>query len=166
MATKGSVAWLIKARVRSEGHWPELLSGWGMQKQVKGEGGMGGGEGGEGGEGGKGGEGGRGGEGGEGGRGGGEGEGGDGGEGGVKTGYISKETTLPSTEGRAGKEMEMLKEVKFGRHTFRSVVQGPNPSALDAAEQLAGRTGVAEVGVTETEVLTRGGLRSLICKKE
>jgi hypothetical protein len=108
-----------------------------MQKQV-------GGEGGNGGEGG--------------------GVGGRGGEGGVETGYSSNATTLPSTDGRAGNEMETPMEVKAGRQTSRSVVHGPLPSKL-AGAQLAGSGAVGEDGVTVTEVLTRAGLRSLICKQ-
>ena len=61
--------------------------------------------------------------------------------------------------------MEKLIEVRLGRQTSRSVVQGPFPSAFVAAEQLAGKAGLAGLGVTETEVLTRVGLRSLICRE-
>jgi hypothetical protein len=93
------------------------------------------------------------------------GRGGEGGEGGVETGDSSKATTLPSRAGRAGNEMETLIEVRAGRQTSRSEVQGPYPITVEG-EQLAGREGVGEAGVTETEVLIRVGLRSLICKQK
>jgi hypothetical protein len=62
--------------------------------------------------------------------------------------------------------MDTLIEVRAGRQTSRSVVQGPYPSALEAAEQLAGKEALEVAGVTETEVLTEAGLRSSICNRK
>jgi hypothetical protein len=56
--------------------------------------------------------------------------------------------------------MVVLIEARAGRQTSRSVVQGPFPST---GMQTPGGEGLEE-GVTETEVLTRVGLRSSICK--
>jgi hypothetical protein len=59
--------------------------------------------------------------------------------------------------------MDTLIEVRAGRQISRSVVQGPYPRALEAAEQLAGSVGSEVAGVTETVVLTKTGFRLLIC---
>ena len=69
-----------------------------------------------------------------------------------------KDTKLPSREGTAGNEMVVLIEASAGRQTSRSEVQGPFPSE---GVQAPGEGGLEE-GVTETEVLTRAGLRSSI----
>jgi hypothetical protein len=133
---------------------PQIVGGYGVEG---GEGGEGGGEGGEGGDGGLGGGetegvGAGGGEGGEGGRGGGEDR--------VPMNSCTA-TKLPSREGRAGIEMEMLIEASAGRQTSTLDVQGPYPSTGPQAPTEAG----SEDGVTETEVLTWFGLRSSICTK-
>jgi hypothetical protein len=66
-----------------------------------------------------------GGSGGDGGRGGGL--GGLGGDGGVGPRLISTATELPSSQGKAGTEKEMLIEASAGKQTSRLEVQGPMP---------------------------------------
>ena len=61
----------------------------------------------------------------------------------------------------AGNEMTVLIEASAGRQTLMSEVQGPFPPD---GVQVPGEGGLEE-GVTETEVLTRAGLRSSICEQ-